>query len=82
MDDILASTKHDELINDFETARKIEFVIKNLGEVQTYLGIHIERKLDGIFERSQPVYIGKVIKEFGLAAAKISEVPITAGYGK
>lgn len=57
------------------------FTIKNLGNLQFYLGIQFNRDEDnGIFYLNQEKYILSKLREFNLEDAKDSSVPINVGY--
>lgn len=82
VDDLIIASKYTELMSACEEILNAKFKIKNLGEIQNYLGLQIKRNENGDFAINQAEYILKVINDFGLANAKISEVPINISYGK
>lgn len=82
VDDIVVASKHAKLISECERTLNSNFKIKNLGDIQNYLGLQVNRNADGDFAINQTAYILKVINDFGLADAKISDVPISVSYGK
>lgn len=81
VDDIIVASKSKQLLLHCEETLKNSFCIKNLGEIKNYLGLQIKKE-NGCFTINQASYITRIIKEFGLAEAKVSEIPISVGYGK
>lgn len=81
VDDMLAATNDDEMLNKtiWEIGKKFE--VKNLGGVKHFLGIDVE-KSEGKFFISQPQYIDLIAEEAGLTNAKKSEYPLDPGYFK
>lgn len=82
VDDLIVASKHNELLISCEKILKDKFPIKNLGNIQNYLGLHIKRDKDGNFAINQTKYINKVINNFGLSEAKSSPIPISVSYEK
>lgn len=82
VDDLIAASKHRELLVKCEQILSSKFKIKNLGEIRSYLGIQIKRDSYGNFSINQSTYIMSIVNEFGLASAKSSNVPIDVSYGK
>lgn len=82
VDDIL--TVSNCMSHEENFMRKIEdrFEMKSLGAVKHYLGIDVEKDIDGNFLISQESYIDKIIEEAGLQDAKISKFPLDTGYYK
>jgi transposase InsO family protein len=81
VDDILAASDSDEMLTECEQVLSSEFKIQNLGEVNTYLGIHVEKR-NNMYSIDQSKYINKVLNEFGMTDAKNSDIPLSVNYGK
>jgi hypothetical protein len=82
VDDLVVASRHDELLLHCEKTLQCKFKIKNLGEIKNYLGLRIIKDSYGNYTINQSAYIMKIVKEFGLTDAKISNIPISVGYGK
>lgn len=82
VDDIVLVAKTTTTIHALKQIIANEFDIKDLGEIKQYLGIEVTRDEKGIFHLNQAKYINKVVNEFGLDTAKISNVPMQPNYGK
>lgn len=82
VDDLVVASKCDDMIARCENILGSKFEIKNLGEIQDYLGLRIKRNSDGGFAVDQSAYIMKVATDFGLASAKASSVPMNVSYEK
>lgn len=82
VDDIIIATKNLNAIHKVKNMISSEFEIKDLNEVKQYLGIEITRDKNGIFHLSQTKYIKKVVNDFGLESAKVSNIPMQVNYGK
>lgn len=82
VDDIIVSSKEDIHINDVYKVLSAKFSISNLGPIKQYLGWEIARDKNGIYSISQMAYIQRVIADFGMSNAKISNVPLSVDYGK
>jgi transposase InsO family protein len=81
VDDILAASDDNKLLQEMEDYIGKCFELKNLGGVKHFLGIDIER-LGGKFFISQPLYIDAIVEEAGLEEAKTSKFPVDTGYFK
>lgn len=80
VDDIVVASTDMNLINNSESLMKIEFIIKNLGTLKFFLGIHFDRDDDSLFYMNQERYITNKLREFNLTDAKDSNTPINVGY--
>ena len=80
VDDIVVATSNDSMITSFEEQMNQVIVMKDLGNLQYYLGIHVERDNDGLFLLHQRHYIEKKLKEFQLSNCRPSNVPMDPGY--
>lgn len=81
VDDLLIAASHSKLVKFIAEGLKKEFDIKDLGDVKQYLGIDVVRE-DNDFYLSQQKYIDKVVAAAGQEDAKVSSIPIDAGYYK
>lgn len=80
VDDILVTTKNDKDFEMVEKLLKSNFELTNLGEVNFYLGVKIERANDGFYNIDQSQYIDSIVSRAGLKDSKISKIPIDVGY--
>lgn len=82
VDDLLIAGDDDHVIDYVVQSIQKEFKVKDLGNVNNFLGIQVTKDSSGDFYVSQENYIGKIIKEAGLVEAKTSKVPLDPGYEK
>jgi len=82
VDDVIMASEDDSMLTECERVLSAEFKIKNLGNIQNYLGLQIKRDVNGNFALNQKQYIMKIIKDFGMMEAKTSNIPINVSYGK
>jgi Reverse transcriptase (RNA-dependent DNA polymerase) len=82
VDDILASTSNERVLDELMSSVERDFELKCLGEAKTYLGIDLNRDKDGNFLISQPAYIKTIIDVARLSNAKMSKFPLDTGYHK
>lgn len=82
VDDVIMASEDNSMLKECERTLSAKFKIKNLGNVQNYLGLQIKRDINGNFALNQKQYIMKIIKDFSMMEAKISNVPINMSYGK
>lgn len=82
VDDILVISKSTKDIMDCFHTMNNSFETNNLGPVKHYLGLQLERDLEGNFMISQSTYINKVIEETGLSDAKESKMALNPSYNK
>ena len=82
VDDLVAAATSDSVIAVFERQMNEVLVMKNLGNLQYYLGLQLERDSDGIFQLHQRSYIEKKLREFQLNDCRPSNVPMDPGYQK
>lgn len=80
VDDIVVAATNADLIKSFESLISQEFIIKDLGTLQYYLGIQFDRDNDGIFYANQEKYISNKLNEFNLKNVKDSSTPMNVGY--
>lgn len=76
-----SNQKSNERIDEVKRQIEAIFEIRDLGEIQYYLGIQIN-KTNGIYSINQKHYINKLLTQYSLEDASISKVPITTSYGK
>lgn len=82
VDDLLIADKDANKIQNTADGLAAQFKLTRLGELKSYLGINIERDVNGIFYMDQVQYFQKIINKFGLQDAKISKTPLDTGYIK
>jgi transposase InsO family protein len=81
VDDMLTATDDQNLSLELMKNIGMDFQIKHLGRVKSYLGIEVEN-LDGEYHIWQPDHIDKIVKEMNLADGKDSKFPLDTGYYK
>lgn len=82
VDDMLSIGAIEEELIQFENELGKHFMITSMGKVHHFLGMKIERSVDGIFYVSQTPYISKLVNDFKMADAKYSKVPMDQSYVK
>lgn len=82
VDDILVATKSEDHQQFVKTFLKSEFEISDLGDINFYLGIKIEKGIDNYFAISQEKYINKIVEDAGVTNGKYSKIPMDVGYLK
>lgn len=82
VDDVLASTNNEELLDKLMRSVGKDFELKCLGDAKMYLGIDLHRDNEGHFSISQTAYITKIIDTMGMSDAKPSRHPLDTGYYK
>lgn len=82
VDDMAVAAKTKKTIQSVKSMIALKFNIQDLGEIKQYLGIEVERDSDGIFHLGQTQYIKKIVNDFGLSTAKLSNIPLRVDYGK
>ena len=71
VDDGIFADKNDKNIdNAIMDLRKAGFDIENRGNIQDYLGIHVDYLLNNRIKLSQPHLIDQIIKQVGLSDCK------------
>ncbi|GBN11147.1 Retrovirus-related Pol polyprotein from transposon TNT 1-94 [Araneus ventricosus] len=81
VDDLLIAGK-DEDIRKIIKELEEEYELKNLGEVNYYLGINIERTKEGNFALNQKNKIEEIVEKFNLKEAKPTNIPMDPNYLK
>lgn len=82
VDDILVAGENEFEMEELMKSVGRDFELKDLGDVQQYLGIEVERTVYGDYAISQTKYIDKIIQTAGLQDAKASKFPMDTGYYK
>ena len=82
VDDLIVTSKNLNMIEFVQTTLSSKFEMKNLGNVKNYLGLEVEKDEKGNYNICQQNYIEQIVKDFGLADSKLSNVPIDPNYGK
>lgn len=82
VDDIILACSTTDQIQCIEKILSDSFVMKNLGDIRSYLGIQISKDLYGNYEICQSQYIKRLADEFGLGSCKLSKSPMDINYGK
>ena len=75
VDDLLISGNSLSAVNDLKNVLSSHFRMKDLGEVNYFLGLEIDRSQAGIF-MSQKKYVMDMIKEFGMSNATSLKLPM------
>lgn len=80
VDDLLIVCDDDKLVRVIKQMLTREFDMTDIGAVNTFLGIHIERdRKNGIIQLSQSQYLSKVLNKFGMNDCKPASTPIEKG---
>lgn len=82
VDDVIAASEESSNLREFESQLMRQFKMKNLGHLNFYLGLQIDRDAEGLFYVHQANYINRKTKEFGLEDSKPSRIPLEPGYLK
>ena len=79
MDDILLAGKTEEQIKSVKSALASRFEVKDLGEVNYFLGVKIIQDLKkGTIWIGQPLYTKKILQYFGMAEARYVKTPVNS----
>ncbi len=82
VDDLLIVGTDEAEIKQLGQFLNTEFETKDLGDLNHYLGIQVNRREDGSFQLSQSTKITAILERFGMANAKGASIPIDAAYSK
>ena len=82
VDDLIVAATEASMIENFEKQLNKDLVLKNLGNLQYYLGLQFERDNEGIFLLHQQRYIERKLEEFNLTDSRPSNIPVDTGYQK
>ncbi|RYA48787.1 hypothetical protein DD599_27040, partial [Enterobacter cloacae complex sp. CH23B] len=79
VDGMLIAGKSIDEINQLKKMLSAQFSMKDLGDANHFLGMHIKRdRKRGILELSQEKYIHKVLKRFSMQGGKSLSTPMQA----
>ncbi|GBN79737.1 hypothetical protein AVEN_56089-1 [Araneus ventricosus] len=81
VDDLLIAGKEEDIRKIIKELEE-EYELKNLGEVNYYLGINIERTNERNFALNQKNKIEEIVEKFNLKEAKPSNIPMDPNYLK
>ncbi|GBM94620.1 hypothetical protein AVEN_43154-1, partial [Araneus ventricosus] len=81
VDDLLIAGKEEDIRKIIKELEE-EYELKNLGEVNYYLGINIERTKEGNFALDQKNKIEEIVEKFNLKEAKPTNIPMDPNYLK
>ena len=77
VDDIILFTNNMESKNYIKDELKKQFKIKDLGDINYYIGIHVERdRKKGVIYLDQKKYIHEVLNKYGMSDCKSVKTPI------
>lgn len=79
IDDCLCITKNDEARNRFFKDLSQEFDLKDLGEVQKFLGVKISRDEEGHYILSQQHYVENLLETYGMQECNTAPTPMDPG---
>lgn len=82
VDDMLFAASSLDTINDAFKELSKDFELKDLGQVNHFLGIDIYKSEKGFYGINQSNYITKIAEELNLDQAKAQKYPIQQGYYK
>ena len=82
VDDLIIASKDEGQIIQTGNNLGKSFQLNNLGKLRHYLGIEIDQDEDGFYRINQAHYIEKMLRSVGLQDAKLSMIPLDAGYIK
>nr|GFA88469.1 hypothetical protein [Tanacetum cinerariifolium] len=75
MDDIIFGSSNPQLCREFEALMHEKFQMSAMGEINSFLGLQVLQKEDGIF-LSQDKYVGDILKKFGYSDVRSSNTPM------
>lgn len=80
VDDLLIVCDDEQMIQTIRGLMKKEFEMTDIGNIDTFLGMHIEHNREkGIIRMSQTQYLTKVLNKFGMNDCKPAATPIEKG---
>ena len=80
VDDLIVAATDASMDTLFQKQMNKELVLKDLGNLQYYLGIQFERDQDGMFSLHQQRYVERKLHELNLTDCKPSSIPVDTGY--
>lgn len=78
VDDLLMVSNKMETLKELKRKLSAKFEMTDVGTVESYLGIHVERK-DGVMRLSQPHYMKNLLGKFGMENCKPATTPMEVG---
>jgi len=75
VDDIVLTASSIELLQRTITSLQSEFVMKDLGELHHFLGMHVQRRGTGLF-LSQRQYMVELLERAGMVECKPCTTPV------
>lgn len=82
VDDLIIASDNEKEIAEISNKIGEKYEIKDLGDIQFFLGIKVEKDDSGNYLISQQSYINKVIESNNMSDSKSSEYPLDVGYNK
>ena len=80
VDDLLIAGSNMNVINSFKQELKSKYRMKDLGELNYFLGMEVSRdKVNGTIKLSQHKYTTDVLRRFGFLEAATSSLPMSPG---
>ena len=79
VDDMVVAAETEEEFEAIFNGLQQHFTVTNLGDLKHFLGMEVERAVDG-FKLNQQKYINKLASRFGLEDAKASKIPLDPAY--
>jgi hypothetical protein len=79
VDDLLIAGKSGKDIANVKAQLSREFEMKDLGELQHFLGMRISRHPNGSISIDQNGYIRQILERFGMESSKPVSTPVAAG---
>lgn len=78
VNDLLMVSNSLEAINETKRKLAVEFEMTDVGPVESYLGIHVERT-EGVMSLSQPHYLKNLLSKFDMQNCKPAGTPLGVG---
>ena len=82
VDDLIYVAKTQDQVVKFAQCLEKHFRLKNLGPVQNYLGVQIERTVDGSFLLNQSSKIDQLLEYYRMVDCKEASTPMEVGFLK
>lgn len=80
VDDLLIVCENIQTIKMIKQSMSIEFEMTDVGEMDTFLGIHVKRDIHrGQINMNQSTYMKNVLQKFGMSECKNTATPIEVG---
>jgi hypothetical protein len=75
VDNLLIVSQHGSDIANFKAQLSYEFEMKDLSEIEHFLGMQISRHINGDITIDQLAYICQILKRFGMSISKSGSTP-------